>query len=153
MGIEKSMMTVDEFIDRFCAVVRERGLRLTNQRIAVVRHFFQQGHHVTVDSLYQLVLKEHPQIGYATVYRTLKLLVECSLAQTHQFDKNRVCFELYEEHEHHDHIICVECSKIIEFEHAEIERLQDQVAEDHGFLLTTHRMELYGICPDCQKKA
>jgi len=151
--MENSRTTVDEFVERFCLAVKERGLRLTNQRLTVVRRFFKQGHHVTVDRLYQLVLKENPQIGYATVYRTLKLLVECSLAQTHQFDQNRVCFELYEEHEHHDHLICVECSKIIEFEHDEIERLQDHVASDHGFLLTTHRMELYGICSDCQKKS
>ena len=102
-----------------------------------------------MDELFTSVRESDPEIGYATVYRTLKLMVDCQVAQAHQFDPNCQRFERFEEDEHHDHLICTKCKAIVEFEDDRIERLQEEVAEKFGFLLTSHRMELYGIPKEC----
>ena len=92
-------------------------------------------------------------MGYATVYRTLRLLAECELANVRHFGDGVARYELADEGErHHDHLICMNCTRIVEFEDEAIEVLQDRVAERHGFKLRSHKHELYGVCPDCQAK-
>lgn len=135
--------------------IRETGLRLTPQRLAIADAFFAMsaGQHVNIDELYQRVRSANPSIGYATVYRTLKLLEECGLASAAQFGNKTTLFEPTrpESHEHHDHLICTTCGRIVEFENHEIEALQDQTATAHGFTLTHHKMELYGQCAGCRE--
>ena len=95
---------------------------------------------------------KEPRIGYATVYRTLKLLKECGLAYERHFGDGVSRYEVAWDDEHHDHLICIDCGKIVEFEDEGIEKLQHDVAAKHGFTLVRHRLELYGMCPDCQAK-
>ena len=130
--------------------LQERGLRNTKQREVLTDIFFSYDRHFSHDELLALAREKDPGIGYATVYRTLKLLAELGLANELHFDDGHTRFEVADG-EHHDHLICIKCSKIVEFEHEQIEKLQEQVAKEHGFKLIHHRMELYGVCPDCEK--
>jgi Fur family ferric uptake transcriptional regulator len=106
---------------------------------------------VSIEKVWEEARKINPQIGYATVYRTLILLVEARLAQQRHFSSGQSLFELAGD-EHHDHLICTECGKIFEFENDTIESLQERIAKKFAFRLTSHKMELYGICAACQKK-
>jgi len=90
----------------------------------------------------------NPHVGYATIYRTLRLLKECGLLYERHFDEGQARYEAVGER-HHDHFICERCGRIIEFENAAIERMQNIVARDLGVTLTRHKMELYGLCSDC----
>ena len=125
--------------------ITEKGLRLTQQRMLISEVFFEEVRdHANIDELYQKVRKRHSGIGYATVYRTLKLLTECGLATSMQSMDGTRRFEPTSDH--HDHLTCTECGKIVEFENEEIERLQEEVAAKFGFSLTSHTMDLYGVC-------
>lgn len=127
-------------------------LKNTQQRKDIIDAFLElQGQHLTIDQLLEACRKTNPGIGYATVYRTLKLLVEAGIAEERQFQSGQAQFELESEH-HHDHLVCTQCNRIIEFENEKIEWLQEQVAKEFGFLLTNHKMILYGLCADCQKQ-
>ncbi len=128
------------------------GLRSTEQRRVVTEMFFSSQGHLSIEDLLEQVRLEEPKIGYATVYRTLKLLKECGLAYERHFGDGVSRYEVAWEDEHHDHLICVECEKIIEFEEDNIEQLQQKVANKYGFKLVRHKLELYGICSDCRAK-
>jgi len=132
--------------------MEERGLRSTSQRRLVCDVFFRSAGHYSVDDLLALVHKKDPKVGYATVYRTLKLLVECGLANERRFGDTLTRFEVTDHDSHHDHLICVGCDEIIEFEDNQIEHLQDQLADRHGYILVRHKHELYGLCKPCQAK-
>ncbi len=128
--------------------LEEHNLKHTRQRDVILEAFLATKGHVTSDELYQQVRQDQPQIGYTTVYRTMKLLAEAGLAQERHFDDGVTRYEI--EHEHHDHLVCTSCGRIIEFECDEIEELQERIARDHKFKLTRHRHELYGLCERCQ---
>jgi len=116
-----------------------RGLRSTEQRRLIIDSFFDSHEHVTLDELLTRVRQDDPRIGYATVYRTMKLLSEAGIVH-----------ELAETDTHHDHLICMECGNITEFEEPLIEELQERIAARHGFLVKEHKHELYGVCNGCQ---
>ncbi|MCK6530972.1 transcriptional repressor [Myxococcota bacterium] len=138
----------DEF-DSFAQYIREQGLKLTRQREDILRVFIASHRHINLEQLHREVRKVNPTVGYATVYRTMKLLTEAGLAQERRFGDGHTLYEPREPQEHHDHMICTRCGRIEEFENESIERLQHKVAEQHGFRMTHHRMELYGICSGC----
>ena len=131
--------------------LHDKGLKSTRQRDDIVIFFLQKDKHFSVEELYREIQKSDPQIGYATVYRTLKLLVEAELAAEHQFGEGITRFEPVHKGEHHDHLICLKCSKIIEFENDQIEQLQIKVAREYNFKLTDHKCVLYGYCSECKK--
>ena len=127
------------------------GLNTTQQRELIVDHFLRCPGHVSIDELLGRVRKRNKKVGYATVYRTLKLLVDCGLAHQRQFGDGQARYEVAGEH--HDHLICTKCGVILEFEDDEIERLQDRIAQRlGGFKVVRHRHELYGVCPKEQGK-
>lgn len=134
------------------AYMEEQGLRSTNQRKLVSDVFFAQQGHLSIDDVLALVRKRDERVGYATVYRTMRLLVECGLATERHFGGSTTRFEVSEHDEHHDHLICSGCKRIVEFENDAIEALQEKVAKRHGFTLQSHKLELYGLCPKCAKK-
>jgi len=142
---------VDAMHEALNAYMREKGLRSTNQRRLVSDVFFRTRGHLSIDDLLALVRKKDPTVGYATVYRTLKLLSESGLAYERQFRDGPTRYELAHPESHHDHLICVQCGRIEEFEDQAIEDLQEQVARRHGFAPSSHRHELYGVCAGCQK--
>ncbi len=138
-----------EQLERYMA---KRGLRSTEQRRAIFDTFFEQTEHVTIDRMLELVRVDDPRIGYATVYRTMKLLVDGGIVHELRFGDGYTRYELADEDAHHDHLICLECSKITEFEEPLIEELQDRVADRYGFEVHQHKHELYGVCQECVAK-
>ena len=130
----------------------KKGLRSTEQRRLIVETFFQSPAHVTIEDLLSQVRAHDSKVGYATVYRTLKLLAECGVAQERHFGDGVTRYEIVNDDEHHDHLICIECGAIAEFEEPAIERLQEDVALRYGFRVHSHKHELYGTCAACSKK-
>ncbi len=127
-----------------------KGLRSTDQRRLIVETFFRAPNHVSIEELLAQVRALDPKVGYATVYRTLKLMAESGIAYEREFGDGLTRYELADGGAHHDHLICDRCGTITEFEEPEIERLQDAVAAAHGFVLRSHKHELYGLCPSCR---
>jgi len=135
-------------LDKYMA---EKGLKSTRQRALIVETFFDAGGHVSVEDVWSRVRKLDARVSVATVYRTMKLLAESGLAHARNFGDGQTRYEAAIGREHHDHLICTRCNKIIEFENDRIETMQDMVAKRHGFRVTSHKMELYGLCRDCQR--
>jgi Fur family ferric uptake transcriptional regulator len=133
--------------------IQKAGLRRTAQRDLILEVFLRTEEHLTSEDLYWLVQKEDSTVGHTTVYRTLKLLTEAGLAREVRFGDNKTYYEHHFEHQHHDHMICTECGKVIEFFSAEIEDLQDQMADNFGFKPTHHSLRMWGVCTECQSKA
>jgi len=146
----KAKSTPDRFAI-FKEHLRRQGLKSTAQRDDIAHVFFASNRHISVEELYNEVKRINPRIGYATVYRTMKLLTECGLAVERHFRDAEARYESVAEGHHHDHLICERCGKIVEFEEQRIEALQAEVARRLGFQFTGHKMELYGLCRDCQK--
>lgn len=138
--------------DDLNAYMTKRGLRSTEQRRLIIDTFFDSGEHITIDSLLKQVRAVDSRVGYATVYRTMKLLTDSGIVQEHKFGDGFTRYELSDEEAHHDHLICVECGKITEFEEPAIEKLQERIAERYKFEVRAHKHELYGVCSDCQRK-
>jgi Fur family ferric uptake transcriptional regulator len=133
------------------AYMTKRRLRSTEQRRLIIDALFDAGEHITLDGLLRQVRTVDSRVGYATVYRTMKLLADSGIVQEHKFGDGFTRYELVDEEHHHDHLICLECGKITEFEEPLIEELQSRVANRYGFLVKQHKHELYGVCAECQK--
>jgi Fur family ferric uptake transcriptional regulator len=136
--------------EAFLRVYREflttHKLKYTVQRKQIIMEFIKAGGHLSAEELFRLVKKKQSGVGLASVYRTLSSLVQAGLAVERRFlDRNSV-YEIHEKDEHHDHLICLSCRKIFEFENETIESLQREVAKGMGFQLQDHKLELYGIC-------
>lgn len=146
MGDGARGQTPEEILNRYIA---KHGLKSTRQRTLILEIFYSAGGHMSAEELLERVRAEDPKISQATVYRTLRLLTECGLAEARNFGDGQTRYEIASD-DHHDHLICTQCGDIVEFEDPEIEALQERVARAHGFQLTHHKMELYGICPRCR---
>lgn len=148
------MQSRTDRFEAFRRALKEKGLKSTAQRDDIARTFFASTGHISIDDLYRQVRKVNPRVGYATVYRTIKLLKDCELAEERHFVDGQARYENAEsEEEHHDHLICDKCGKIVEFNDPALEALQEEIAERLGFVLARHRMELYGICRECRESA
>ncbi len=151
MGAAKrsSVTEADDLREQFESYSRRHGLKSTQQREAIVDLFLKSKGHMSIEELLTRVRKRAPKVGYATVYRTMKLLTECGIAAARQFGDGQTRFEVMGgDHKHHDHLICTECGLILEFENDSIEKMQEEVAAKlGGFKLVRHKMELYGLCP------
>jgi Fur family ferric uptake transcriptional regulator len=131
--------------------IQKAGLKRTAQRDLILDVFLRIEEHLSSEDLYNLVKKEDPSIGQTTVYRTLKLLTEAGLAREVRFGDGRTHYEHNYKHQHHDHMICVECGKIIEFFSPELEAIQDEMALKHDFETTSHSLRMWGYCSDCSQ--
>lgn len=135
----------------FRQFISSKGLKTTRQRDVILDAFLSSDRHMSIEDLYLKLRVKNPRIGYATVYRTLKLFAESGIAREIQFGDGQTRYEHVAEGEHHDHLVCTRCGAIIEFENETIERLQDEVANSYGFIIETHKLELYGTCAKCRK--
>lgn len=108
---------------------------------------------MTAEELYRKISRGHQEIGLTTVYRTLKLLTKSGLATERVFADNLTRYEPLSAEDHHDHLICLHCGAITEFENPRMERLQERIAEEFDFHTVTHKMELYGYCSACKGEA
>jgi len=132
----------------FAEFIQRRGLKTTRQRNTIISTFFRMRGHISVEELLLAVKKVNPRIGYATVYRTLHLLVESHLVEERRFGDGLARYEGHSDVEHHDHMICLECGMISEFYNPRLEALQEKLAEENSFTIYRHRLELYGVCQD-----
>lgn len=143
-------MELAEKMEKLKAYLGENNLKSTAQRDAIAEAFFKTTTHISLDELLKKTRKKTPGVGYATVYRTMKLLTHSGFAVPRQFGDGQTRFENLPQNGHHDHLICIGCSKIVEFENKRIERLQSDTAKKHGFRVVNHKLELYGYCSDCK---
>ena len=153
MAATKKDQAVDEKLVQekeagFAQFIQEQGLKTTRQRNTIVSVFFRLRGHISVEELLVEVKRVNPRIGYATVYRTLHLLVESGLVEERRFGDGLARYEGHSDVEHHDHMICLECGQISEFYNPRLEALQEQLAKENNFKIYRHSLELYGICKD-----
>lgn len=128
-----------------------KNLKQSEQRKEISHIFLNVDKHLTANELYRIVQKKYPKVGYATIYRTLRLLCESGLCRELKFEDGTARYEHLYGHRHHDHLICTKCGRFVEVVDSEIERLQEKLAKQHGFYPERHRMELYGVCRKCKK--
>ena len=126
------------------------GLRRSAQREKVVKVFLSAKRHITAEDLLALVRKKYAEIGFATVYRTIKLLCRYGIANEIKIGSNKAMYELAAGKEHHDHLICINCGAITEVFDKKIEALQDKLAQANDFKPLNHRMEIFGLCKKCK---
>src|ERR1700682_6597174 len=136
--------------ERLASWISARGLKATRQRDLIVDTFFSQTGHLSVDELVEKAKQRDPSIGAATVYRTMKIPADAGLASARHFEGGQTRYEAALDRHHHDHLICTSCHEIFEFENERIEELQESVARDHGFTVTHHKLELYGLWRECR---
>jgi len=136
----------------FLKHIQSKGLKRTAQRDLILAIFLRTEAHLSSEDLYRLVQKEDPTVGQTTVYRTLKLLSEAGLAREVRFGDGRTHYEHNYKHQHHDHMICSRCGRIIEFFSAELEAIQDRMAAKHRFQVTQHLLRIIGICAECRRE-
>ena len=130
--------------------LRNNGLLCSEQREQILATFLKTEKHLTINDLYDLIRKRHPQIGLATVYRTMKIICDAGLARETDFGDSTRRFEHKYKHQHHDHLVCLKCGRIIEVMSPAIEKLQTSLAKKHKFTAAKHRMEIFGICRTCK---
>jgi len=138
-------------VEQLSGYLADKGLRSTSQRDTILKMFVEAERHLGADELYARVKKIQPGIGYATIYRTFKLLAEAVLVEERRFEDGLTCFEYKGTNANHDHMICTRCGAIMEFENARIEALQHDVARKKGFRVRSHKLKLYGLCAACHQ--
>jgi Fur family ferric uptake transcriptional regulator len=127
------------------------GLKATLPRLKVLDIFRRSDdRHLSAEDVYRALISEEIDIGLATVYRVLTQFEQAGILSRSQFDGGKAIFEL-NDGDHHDHMVCTHCGKVVEFTNPEIEALQHKVADENGFKIESHAMVLYGVCNSCQK--
>lgn len=140
--LQEAEKTFSEFLEK-------RELKLTSQRRTILHQAMREGH-FSAEKLLEFSKKEDPTVSKATVYRTLALLKEAKILEEQDFGEGMKLYERAQGRKHHDHLICIKCGKIIEFENEPIERLQDSEAKKHHFKIFYHSLKLFGYCRTCQ---
>ncbi|HAT56820.1 MAG TPA: transcriptional repressor [Veillonellaceae bacterium] len=135
--------------------IREHKYKFTNQRQIVLQAFLDsKENHMSAEDIYEMVRDENPDIGLATVYRSLELFTDLELLKKLDFGDGRSRYELNDHnlaHSHH-HLICLGCGKVTEFSYDFVDEIKDQVRRDSGFDIVDYQLKFYGYCQECQKK-
>jgi Fur family transcriptional regulator, ferric uptake regulator len=145
------MKTLSPELQVFIEHLQLNKLKLTPHRELILELFLRDEGHRSVEDIFRAVREQDPRIGYTTVYRTMKILVECGLAREIDLADGITRYEHLYNHAHHDHMICMQCSKSIEFYDPGIEEVQDNASEHLGFKVLDHRLQIYGLCRECRK--
>lgn len=143
--------TMGEILDR----LHERDYKVTPQRQVVIETFLEKtGAHLSAEDVYQTVKEKHPEIGLATVYRTLELLAELRILEKMNFGDGRIRYEFADEaHHHHHHLICLQCGRVEEFWEDLLDALEQSIAQKRGFQVRDHQLKFFGVCQECSQKA
>jgi len=134
----------------FIDYLQANKLKLTPHRELILETFLENEGHRSVEDIYHSVKAIDPRIGYTTVYRMMKLMIQCGLAREIELADGITRYEHLFNHEHHDHLICMECGNSIEFYNPEIEALQDAASGQLGFKVLDHKLQIYGVCSNCR---
>jgi Fur family ferric uptake transcriptional regulator len=138
--------------ERLREYLRTRNLRMTPERRWVLQGVLSREGHFDAEELLNFLHRRHMPVSRATLYRTLDHLAASGLVKKHRFGQGHALFEHIYGRQHHDHMVCDRCGAVLEFVNDEIERLQDEVCEKHGFLPTNHVMQIFGVCRKCQEQ-
>jgi len=142
----------EEVRNIFSAYLENKELRKTNERFTILEEIYQRDDHFDAESLYEDLLRKKVNVSRATVYNTLDLMVACDLVKKHQFGKNQAQYEKSYGYKQHDHIICVDCKKVVEFCDPRIQQIKTMMGELLNFKITHHSLNMYGVCGNCQIK-
>ncbi len=149
MILNSNMKRHTELNITFRKYISSKGMRNTSQREEIIKEIVSGAGHSTAEDIYNRLRAKNPKIGFATVYRNLKLLCDAGFLEEIKIGNEKARYELKLENSHHDHLICVKCGSFIEFYSKEIEELQKDIAEREGFKVLRHKLEIYGICREC----
>lgn len=143
----------DKLLSDFKSLLKDKALKFTNQREKILETLYYSQEHLTPEALHQLIKEKYPELnaGIATIYRTLSMLEDNDIVSSLSFGAQGKKYELGAK-DHHDHMICTKCGEITEFVDEVIEAQQHKIAEEHGFLMQDHSMQIYGICKTCQEQ-
>ncbi|MGI6002207.1 MAG: Fur family transcriptional regulator [Lachnospiraceae bacterium] len=139
-------------------ILRESGLRVTPQRLAIIDVFLERpGQHMTAEEIYNYVQEKAPKTGIATVYRNIEMLADMHVLDRLNLNDGYVRYELGDpagsgRHHHHHHMICLGCGRVFAFDKDLLENLEESIREDTGFQVTDHEVKLYGYCRECLEK-
>ena len=136
----------------FRQYLKAKGMRHSGQRERILDVFLATETHPSIDDLYELVKEINPRIGLATVYRAMRVICQAGLGREADFGDGVSRFEHEYRHEHHDHLVCLECGRVIEVVSSEIEQLQERLAQRHDFTPIRHKMQIFGICRTCKHR-
>ena len=129
--------------------VRTRNIKLTNERLLLLKIIKEYNTHFDADELHDYIIKKGDKLSRATVYRALALFKDSGIIKQTIRKKGRAVYELILGQKHHDHLICIKCGKIIEFIDSEIEELQNKVCDKYNFKPEEHSLSIKGYCKDC----
>ncbi len=146
-------MELAELKRQFESYLKQNGHKITRSRFDIIDMIAEYSSHFEIEDLVNWIAHKNRGVASrSTVYRTVKLLQEFGAIREVIKLNNRTIYEFVAGKPHHEHLVCVECGKIIEFYKDEIEELQDKVCEEHDFTPLNHRLEIFGICSDCKRK-
>ena len=145
--------------ENFKKMLKEKGLKVTNQRLLVLEVLADhRDKHMTAEDIYELVKEDYPDIGLATIYRTVQLLREMQLVDRINLDDGCLRYEISDmsegetKHHHHHHLICKTCGKVVPFEEDLLDELERLVEQETGFCVSDHELKFYGQCQECLKR-
>lgn len=133
----------------FAEYLQRKGLKFTSTRKQLLDRIFEMHDHFTADQLLDRFRDAKLRVSKATVYRTLSVMLDCGLLESHDFGEGSLFYEHTFGHRHHDHLFCLNCKEIVEFFHEKVENLQSEIAQELGFTLIDHSHKLFGLCPRC----
>jgi Fur family ferric uptake transcriptional regulator len=143
----------EQLLAQFRGYLREQGLPVTAQREQVAEVVLGSRGHLSVEEIEQRLRDLGLRIGKATVYRTLDILARSGMITERDFGEGFRRYERVPGHPHHEHLICTRCGRVVEFRNDQLERIKARIAEEYGFLHHHHRLEIYGLCRECQQRA
>jgi Fur family transcriptional regulator, ferric uptake regulator len=150
-GTDGTGVTLSPYLRLFRRYLKQQGLPVTLQREVVADVVFNSSEHLSVEEIERQLRERGERIGKATIYRTMEILVRSGLVEEHDFGEGFKRYEhLFGQSADHEHLICTHCTRVVEFESREVIRIQEEMARAHGFLPTRHRLDIYGLCGDCQ---
>jgi Fur family ferric uptake transcriptional regulator len=145
------MKTISPEMQVFMEYLEQHKLKVTPHRRLILDTFLDHEGHRSVEDIHRMVREKDPRVGYTTVYRTMKILTDSGLAREIDLADGITRYEHLYNHQHHDHMICMNCGTSIEFFNDDIEALQDAASEQLGFKVLDHKLQIYGWCEQCRK--
>ncbi|HUU27611.1 MAG TPA: Fur family transcriptional regulator [archaeon] len=142
----------EDLTDNFIKYLRENSYLITRQRRRIAEIIFNTPGHLSVEDIQDLLRQKKISASIASIYRTLDVLIKSNLVVQHRFGKRFKRFEAIRQDKHHDHLICLRCGKVLEFKNDIIEDLQVEMAAQHNFNITDHKLDIYGYCSKCRNK-